>query len=546
MLKNLKKSFDDIIFVSKLTRTNKKKLTIFSAVVIANTTALMDILLIVSFTAIITNDDRFGELTLLYVDFLNNNYWVLPVLVLIRYLCIYLLAVIEKTMVLSIQKNLKLHILEEIFEKRNYSTADAYFYIDNVTGHIAFFYTSLISLSNSIIQSFGFVLYLYLSNPQTLGTFVIGTLVLYIPIKFFVSKSREYMHRAYKVAQQTSGEIQKIIDNTFLIRVLKKDVEELKNFERVHNKYNALMLANHKYGAVNSFLPSLMTTFIFSILLSFFNFARILTIDFIGVTLRLFQSLGAITSSINKIVNSQVHIENFYIMQQNNNSVNRKNYIFSDSFDENDINAVEFNDAQFKYFNSDKEIFENINVTFPKDKHIVITGANGSGKSTLLGLIAGVLYPQSGSVTSNTSNIGYIGAIPLILTDTIRANVLYGNKFEVGDQQILEILESFELFDQESRYDLDLEISNKTLSSGQMQKIAFARALLAKVELLLLDESTANLDDKTRNKIFDILEKENITIINSTHDPKMFKSVDLFYNIIFENNLRQIKKSTDK
>jgi len=306
------------------------------------------------------------------------------------------------------------------------------------------------------------------------------------------------------------------------------------------------MLANHKYGAVNSFLPSLMTTFIFSILLSFFNFARILTIDFIGVTLRLFQSLGAITSSINKIVNSQVHIENFYIMQQNNNSVNRKNYIFSDSFDENDINAVEFNDAQFKYFNSDKEIFENINVTFPKDKHIVITGANGSGKSTLLGLIAGVLYPQSGSVTSNTSNIGYIGAIPLILTDTIRANVLYGNKFEVGDQQILEILESFELFDQESRYDLDLEISNKTLSSGQMQKIAFARALLAKVELLLLDESTANLDDKTRNKIFDILEKENITIINSTHDPKMFKSVDLFYNIIFENNLRQIKKSTDK
>ena len=49
-----------------------------------------------------------------------------------------------------------------------------------------------------------------------------------------------------------------------------------------------------------------------------------------------------------------------------------------------------------------------------------------------------------------------------------------------------------------------------------MQKIAFVRALLAKVELLLLDESTANLDDKTRNKIFDILEKQKITIINST------------------------------
>ena len=77
------------------------------------------------------------------------------------------------------------------------------------------------------------------------------------------------MHRAYNVAQQTSGEIQKIIDNTFLIRVLKQDKEEMKNFERIYTKYNTLMLANHKYGAVNSFIPSLLTTFIFSILLAF-------------------------------------------------------------------------------------------------------------------------------------------------------------------------------------------------------------------------------------------------------------------------------------
>ena len=77
------------------------------------------------------------------------------------------------------------------------------------------------------------------------------------------------MHRAYNVAQQTSGEIQKIIDNTFLIRVLKQDKEEMKNFERIYTKYNTLMLANHKYGAVNSFTPSLLTTFIFSIFLHF-------------------------------------------------------------------------------------------------------------------------------------------------------------------------------------------------------------------------------------------------------------------------------------
>ncbi|MDA8964288.1 ABC transporter ATP-binding protein/permease [Acidimicrobiia bacterium] len=539
---NLRKSYEDIIFVSKLTKTNKKKLTIFTAVVTANLIALMDILLIVSFTAIITNETRFGNFQLLYVEFLLENLWVLPLIVVIRYFCIYFQALIEKIMVLNIQKNLKLHILEEIFEKRNYSTADAYFYIDNVTGHIAFFYTALITFANSIIQSFGFVAYLYFSNRESLGTFFIGAVVLYVPSKFFVRKSREFMHRAYNVAQQTSGEVQKIIDNTFLIRVLKQDKEEMKNFDRIYTKYNTLMLANHKYGAVNSFIPSLLTTFIFSILLAFFNFASVLTIDFIGVTLRLFQSLGAITGSINRIVNSQVHIEKFYLMQKNTNAVNQKNYIFFDSFKDNEPNAVLIEDASFRYFNSDKEIFEKLNITFQKDKHTIITGANGSGKSTLLALISGVLYPQSGKVITSTSKIGYIGATPLILTDTIKSNVLYGNKLSVTDDEILNLLKSFELFDDENRYSLDQQISNKSLSSGQMQKIAFVRALLAKVELLLLDESTANLDDKTRNKIFNILDKQNITIINSTHDPKMFKNVDFNYNIIFENDIRHIKK----
>ena len=75
-----------------------------------------------------------------------------------------------------------------------------------------------------------------------------------------------------------------------------------------------------------------------------------------------------------------------------------------------------------------------------------------------------------------------------------------------------------------------------------MQKIAFVRALLSQADLLLLDESTANLDDRTRDQIFDILENQKITIINSTHDPNMFKNVDLNYNIVFKDEKRQIEE----
>ena len=74
------------------------------------------------------------------------------------------------------------------------------------------------------------------------------------------------------------------------------------------------------------------------------------------------------------------------------------------------------------------------------------------------------------------------------------------------------MLKLFRLFDEDS-YNLDLIISNRTLSSGQMQKISFIRSLLSNTELLLLDESTSNLDSQTRDLIFNILKSKNITIL---------------------------------
>ena len=74
-----------------------------------------------------------------------------------------------------------------------------------------------------------------------------------------------------------------------------------------------------------------------------------------------------------------------------------------------------------------------------------------------------------------------------------------------------------------------------------MQKISFMRALLSKVEVLLLDESTSNLDIETKNFIFDILKKQEITIINSTHNPEDFESIDRHLKIYFEGDLRKVK-----
>ena len=192
---------------------------------------------------------------------------------------------------------------------------------------------------------------------------------------------------------------------------------------------------------------------------------------------------------------------------------------------------MKFENVDFKYFNSEVYIFENLSLEIRKNKHTVLTGANGSGKSTLLGLLAGVFYSESGQVTAYCNQFGYIGATPLIFSASLRENTLYGNDKEISDESIIEELKLFDTFKEESGYDLDRIVDNKSLSSGQMQKIAFIRALITDVEILLLDESTANLDDKSRDLIFNILQEKDITIINSTHDADQFKQIDHHINI---------------
>ena len=161
----------------------------------------------------------------------------------------------------------------------------------------------------------------------------------------------------------------------------------------------------------------------------------------------------------------------------------------------------------------------------------------------MLGLLSGVFYSESGTVYANCEKFGYIGATPLIFDSSLRENILYGNQVNVTDEEILKELRLFNTFKEESSYNLDRKVDNKSLSSGQMQKIAFIRALVADVDVLILDESTANLDDDSRNLIFSILENKNLTIINSTHDPNQFINIDhhLDIDIIEENREVKVK-----
>ena len=118
----------------------------------------------------------------------------------------------------------------------------------------------------------------------------------------------------------------------------------------------------------------------------------------------------------------------------------------------------------------------------------------------------------------------------------MRENLTYGNSRIISDKEILDSIEEFNLFAEDKPVNLDVVVSNRTLSSGQMQKISFIRSMLSDANILLLDESTSNLDIKTKQFIFQILKSKEITIINSTHNQEDFTYDDHLKIDITEKN----------
>lgn len=535
-MKQVKQIIQDVIYISKITKTKNKKILTLISVFLSQLSALTDIFIIAIFSVLIAEQYTSINFVNNILDFFVKNKLMIIVLVSFRYVFQYLQKTILYRIELSVNKNLKIHILKEIFDKRNYSVSDSYYFINVISMHVSYFFSSFASFLNNVLQILIYTTYLVITDLNTVFVFGVGVLFLAFPIKKILDKARLFMHESFEKGQESNKEVERVVDNLLLIKILKKDDYEIDRFSNTIQEYIFNLYNNFKFGVINSFLPSFFTLFMLSTILALTSYAKSLTLDFIGVTLRLFQSLSNLTTSLNQIINSHVHIEKFYEIEKNKEIENTNNFKIINE------NYIGLTNVNFKYLNSDVNIFEDLSFKINRNTHTVITGTNGSGKSTLLGLLAGVFYPNSGEVYSFSNKFGYIGATPLIFNSSLRDNIMYGNDLEVKNEQIIDMLKLLQTFKEEQSYELNNIISNKTLSSGQMQKIAFVRALVADPDILLLDEATANLDENSKEIIFDILTNKNITIINSTHDPDRFKKVDVNLNIDIKNEKRVIEE----
>lgn len=215
---------------------------------------------------------------------------------------------------------------------------------------------------------------------------------------------------------------------------------------------------------------------------------------------------------------------------------------------ENFENCIELKDISF-YYKKENKIFENINLKIKKGESIGIIGESGSGKSTLVDLFIGLHKPTSGSIFIDKKEVknnnyslmnlvGYVSQTIYLTDDTIKNNIAFGvDEQNISEKKIYKIIKQVQL--EKFINSLENGIETRTgergvqLSGGQRQRIGIARALYFNPKILVFDESTSSLDDKTEKAIIKTIDslKGKITIIMIAHRLSTLKSCDNLYEL---------------
>lgn len=266
-------------------------------------------------------------------------------------------------------------------------------------------------------------------------------------------------------------------------------------------------------------------------------------------------SIGKLANRITGIVYERPALENVYnnVRKSDEYDKEMQEYIKEKVEKEQSIEGLEFreqlviHDINWKYNEQNGYVLNGLNLVLNKGNAIAFIGESGSGKTTLSDIILGLLHPKKGTIEMDGIDIfaipkqwarivGYVPQSVFLIDDTVRNNVAFGVR-NIKDEDIWDALQRAQLdkFIKTLPNGLDTVVGERGIkfSGGQRQRLAIARALFNKPEILVLDEATAALDNETESAVMEAIEslKGTITMIIVAHRLSTIRNCDKIYEI---------------
>ena len=504
------------------------------------------ILLLVAFFLILTNilsvTHPLVLKQILDVDFNDNNIIIILRNLTIIYVTVHILLIISKDLkntvinkaMSKIMKDLReklfCHVLKwnmETYQKYNSSeiytrlTAD----IDNVS---ALFLGTLQIVVNNILYIAIMVVFMFLADVRLA---IIGCIAMIITAVI----SYIFTHQVAKANKQ----------------ILNKRDKENRQYSEMYNKNKLTYLFGLQKNTSGKITKTLDEELVYRkrfIFVESFTYPLSVTIQALAIyfilqyTLNIdsFISLGSIylvinyikecRSPLNEIFEQLEEIQSSFMSLKRINVLLKENGVEDIEKGEKDEDLkgdIEFKNVYMQY--GDNKVLNDISFIIKEGSKVTIAGKTGVGKTTMMNILMR-LYPfQKGKILIGGNditkirikdirkNISYISQTPYILEDTLKNNIVLGDE-SITDEQIKTVAKEigFENTLDKFKDGLDEKISKSKLSYGQLQMIAFLRAILHKANIYIFDEPTSNIDLKTEDriqKLIDRITKESTVII---------------------------------
>ena len=504
------------------------------------------ILFLVAFFLIITNilsvTHPFVLKQILDIDFNDSNIVIILRNLVILYITVHILLIISKDLRNTVINKAMSKIMKDLREKlfchvlkwnmgtyQKYNSSEIYTRltadIDNVS---ALFLGTLQVLVNDVLYIALMVIFMFFAdvNLAIIGciAMIITAVISYMFTHQTAKTNRGILNKRDKENRQYS-EMYNKNKLTYLFG-LQKNTER-----KIHKTLDEELEYRRRFIFVESFIYPLSVTIqalsIYFILQYVFNINSFISLGSIYLVINYIKDCR---EPLNEIFEQLEEIQSSFMSLKRINVLLKENGIEDIEKGEKDEDLkgdIEFENVYMQY--GDNKVLNDISFIIKEGSKVTIAGKTGVGKTTMMNILMR-LYPfQKGRILIGgkditkirikdiRKNISYISQTPYILEDTLKNNIILGNE-SITDEQIKTVAKEigFENTLNKFKDGLDEKISKSKLSYGQLQMIAFLRAILHKANIYIFDEPTSNIDLKTEDriqKLIDRITKESTVII---------------------------------